>query len=47
MEKRIDDYEQLISGNEIFMGRMKNIGVMSAEDAINYGMSGPSLRVMA
>jgi len=44
MEKRIDDYEQLISGNEIFMGRMKNIGVMSAEDAINYGMSGPSLR---
>ena len=44
MEKRIDDYEQLISGNEIFMGRMKNIGVMSAEEAINYGMSGPSLR---
>ncbi len=44
MEKRIDDYEQLISGNEIFMMRMKNIGVISAEDAINYGMSGPSLR---
>jgi NADH dehydrogenase I D subunit len=44
MEMRIDDYEQLISGNEIFMGRMKNIGVMSAEEAINYGMSGPSLR---
>jgi len=46
MEKRIDDYEQLISGNEIFMMRMKNIGVLSAKDAINYGMTGPSLRVM-
>ncbi|CAG0994658.1 partial NADH-quinone oxidoreductase subunit D, partial [Methylophilaceae bacterium] len=44
MDKRIDDYEQLISGNEIFMGRMKGIGVMSAQDAINYGMTGPSLR---
>lgn len=44
MEKRIDDYEQLISGNEIFMMRMKNIGVLSAKDAINYGMTGPSLR---
>jgi len=31
MEKRIDDYEQLISGNEIFMMRMKNIGVLSAK----------------
>ena len=44
MDKRIDDYEQLISGNEIFMGRMKGIGVMSAQEAISYGMTGPSLR---
>lgn len=44
MEKRIDDYEQLINDNEIFLLRMKNIGVISAEEAINYGMSGPSLR---
>ncbi len=44
MEKRIEDYEQLINSNEIFMMRMKNIGVISAEDAINYGMTGPTLR---
>jgi NADH dehydrogenase I D subunit len=44
MEKRIEDYEQLINSNEIFMMRMKNIGVISAEDAVNYGMTGPTLR---
>ncbi len=44
MEKRIVDYEQLINDNEIFLMRMKNIGVISAEDAVNYGMTGPALR---
>ncbi|NJD76685.1 MAG: NADH-quinone oxidoreductase subunit D [Candidatus Methanoperedens sp.] len=44
MEMRIVDYEQLINDNEIFLLRMKNIGVISAEEAINYGMTGPSLR---
>ena len=44
MEKRIVDYEQLINSNEIFLMRMKNIGVISAEEAVNYGMTGPTLR---
>ncbi len=44
MDKRIEDYEQLINGNEIFMMRMKNIGVISAKEAVNYGMTGPTLR---
>ncbi len=44
MEKRIVDYEELVNGNEIFLMRMKNIGVISAEEAINYGMTGPSMR---
>ena len=44
MEKRIVDYEELVNGNEIFLMRTKNIGVISAEEAINYGMTGPSLR---
>ncbi|MFA4934267.1 MAG: NADH-quinone oxidoreductase subunit D [Candidatus Methanoperedens sp.] len=44
MEKRIEDYEQLINSNEIFMMRMKNIGVIGAEEAVNYGMTGPTLR---
>lgn len=44
MGKRIEDYEQLINSNEIFLMRMKNIGVISADDAVNYGMTGPTLR---
>jgi len=44
MEKRIADYEQLINNNEIFLMRMKGIATISAEEAINYGMTGPTLR---
>jgi NADH:ubiquinone oxidoreductase subunit D len=44
MEKRIVDYEGLVNGNEIFLMRMKNIGVISADEAINSGMTGPSMR---
>jgi len=44
MEKRIVDYEELVNGNEIFLMRVKNIGVISAEEAINCGMTGPSMR---
>lgn len=44
MEKRIVDYDELVNGNEIFLMRTKNIGVISAEEAINCGMTGPSMR---
>ncbi|TRZ88943.1 MAG: NADH-quinone oxidoreductase subunit D [Methanosarcinales archaeon] len=44
MDMRIVDYEELVNGNEIFLMRTKNIGVISAEEAINYGMTGPSMR---
>lgn len=44
MEKRIDDYEQLINTNEIVYLRFKNIGLISAGEAINYGLTGPTLR---
>ncbi|MFH0904602.1 MAG: NADH-quinone oxidoreductase subunit D [Methanobacteriota archaeon] len=44
MEKRIPDYEDLVNGNEIFLLRTKNIGIISAEEAINFGMTGPSMR---
>jgi NADH-quinone oxidoreductase subunit D len=40
----IDDYETLITGNPIFRERTRGLGVISAEDAINYGVTGPSLR---
>jgi NADH-quinone oxidoreductase subunit D len=40
----IDEYETLITGNPIFRERTQGLGVLSAEDAINYGVTGPTLR---
>jgi NADH-quinone oxidoreductase subunit D len=44
MPKRIDEYEALFDRNEIFLERTKGIGLLSAEDAIALGQSGPMLR---
>jgi NADH-quinone oxidoreductase subunit D len=44
MPKAIDDYEGLLSGNEIWLERTEGIGLLSAEDAIALGQSGPVLR---
>ena len=40
----LKEYNTLLSGNIIFQKRLKGIGVMSKEDAIAYGVSGPSAR---
>ena len=42
--KRIDDYDTLLRENRIWLKRTKGIGVMSAEEAINYGLTGATLR---
>ncbi|MDD5435238.1 MAG: NADH dehydrogenase (quinone) subunit D [Nitrospira sp.] len=42
--KRVDEYEGLLTGNRIWLKRNKGIGVVSAEDAVNLGLTGPSLR---
>ena len=42
--KMVDEYNGLLVGNEILQARLKNIGILSAEDAINYGITGPNLR---
>jgi NADH-quinone oxidoreductase subunit D/NADH-quinone oxidoreductase subunit C/D len=42
--KIIPEYDQLLSGNVIFMERSKGIGRLSLEDAISYGVTGPSGR---
>ncbi len=42
--KRIEEYETIIDQNRIWLQRTKGIGVISAEDAINWGLSGPTLR---
>jgi len=41
---RIKQYETLIDKNRIWLRRTKGIGVISAEEAINWGLSGPTLR---
>lgn len=42
--QRIDEYEGLLTKNPIWTGRTQGVGVISKEDAIAYGLSGPSLR---
>jgi NADH-quinone oxidoreductase subunit D len=42
--KRLDEYETLLSENRIWLARTVGIGVISAEDAIAIGLSGPALR---
>jgi NADH-quinone oxidoreductase subunit D len=42
--KRMEEYEVLLSENRIWLGRTVGIGVISAEDAIDIGLSGPALR---
>ncbi|WP_018085613.1 NADH-quinone oxidoreductase subunit D [Desulfurispora thermophila] len=39
-----DEYDGLITGNEIFQARTKFVGVIPPEVAINYSLSGPVLR---
>lgn len=41
---RVDEYEGLLTKNPIWRGRTKGVGVISREDAISIGLSGPSLR---
>jgi NADH-quinone oxidoreductase subunit D len=42
--KILPEYDQLLSGNVIFHERSKGIGILSLEDAISYGVTGPSGR---
>jgi NADH-quinone oxidoreductase subunit D len=41
---RIDEYETVLSENRIWLSRTVGIGIISAEDAIAIGLSGPALR---
>jgi NADH-quinone oxidoreductase subunit D/NADH-quinone oxidoreductase subunit C/D len=43
-KNKIDEYDELVTGNVIFQNRMKGVGYISKEDAISYGMTGPSAR---
>ena len=39
-----DDMEDLVLGNEIFLERTKGVGIIPADKALAYGVSGPNLR---
>ncbi len=42
--EKIDEYSNLLTGNPIFINRLKGVGLLSAEDAIALGVTGPPLR---
>ncbi len=41
---KVDEYEKLLTNNRIWIDRTRGIGVISAKEAIDYGLSGPPLR---
>ncbi len=44
MPERIDQYAALVDGNEIFLHRTKNVGIVSRERLLELGITGPLLR---
>ncbi|XVJ67931.1 MAG: NADH-quinone oxidoreductase subunit D [Lacibacter sp.] len=43
-KSKIDEYDELVTGNIIFQNRTKGVGVLSKEDAISFGVTGPAAR---
>lgn len=43
-KKALPEYNTLLTGNVIFQKRLQGVGFLSKEDAIGYGVSGPSAR---
>lgn len=41
---KLPEYDELVTDNAIFKARTEGLGLLSAEDAVSYGVSGPSAR---
>jgi len=41
---RVDEYEELLTNNRIWIGRTKGVGRISIEDMLDLGVTGPMLR---
>jgi len=41
---KVDEYEELLTSNRIWVGRLKGIGVLTADECKEYGVTGPVLR---
>jgi hypothetical protein len=42
--EKIDELDNLLTRNRIFIDRNKDLGIISAKDAIDFGLTGPNLR---
>ena len=40
----MDEYEELLTNNRIWVGRLKDVGILSADECKEYGVTGPVLR---
>jgi NADH-quinone oxidoreductase subunit D len=41
---KLDEYEELLTGNRMWVDRLTNVGVLTADDCKAYGVTGPMLR---
>ena len=44
IERRMDEYDRLLTGQPILQNRLQGVGLLSAEEAISLGLTGPLLR---
>lgn len=44
LPKRFDEFNGLVTGNEIFLQRTKGVGIITAEQCLRYGVTGPNMR---
>lgn len=44
IKEKAHEYEELLTGNVIFQQRLKGVGYLSKEDAVSYGVTGPTAR---
>jgi NADH-quinone oxidoreductase subunit D len=44
LPEKIDEYENLLTGNPIFINRLKGVGYLSPADAVALGVTGPPMR---
>jgi len=42
--KRVDEYEAMLTRNKIWVRRTQGVGVITREQALQYGLTGPNLR---